>query len=345
MVRRSFVQALRTTPLVLLTAGLFAHSATQAAPGQRCFPEVAPAITSCIDGRFLSYWEHNGGLAVFGYPLTEAQPEVNQDTNASYLTQYFERQRFEYHPENAVPYDILLGRLGADSLRDSGRDWQSLPRAAADSPEYIPETGHVIAGEFRDYWYTHGLDLGDPGISRRESLALLGYPISEPALETNSSGDTVLTQHFERARLEDHVVASGHLVLQGRLGSEQRERQAAALLEPSSTGVPTPTATAVPADAPPVPATPEADDSRDDDLRGPAPTHASEPEHPAPAPTAPADAGSAPESPAYPAPESPAYPAPEPPAAYPAPEPQPEPAPATPPSSGYPAPSSGYPAP
>jgi len=26
--------------------------------------------------------------------------------------QYFERARFEYHPENAAPYDILLGQFG-----------------------------------------------------------------------------------------------------------------------------------------------------------------------------------------------------------------------------------------
>jgi hypothetical protein len=26
--------------------------------------------------------------------------------------QYFERARFEYHPENAAPYDVLLGQFG-----------------------------------------------------------------------------------------------------------------------------------------------------------------------------------------------------------------------------------------
>jgi hypothetical protein len=36
------------------------------------------------------------------------------------VTQYFERARFEYHPENAAPYDILLGRLGADTVRAKG---------------------------------------------------------------------------------------------------------------------------------------------------------------------------------------------------------------------------------
>jgi hypothetical protein len=31
--------------------------------------------------------------------------------------QYFERARFEYHPENQPPYDVLLGLLGRQLFR------------------------------------------------------------------------------------------------------------------------------------------------------------------------------------------------------------------------------------
>jgi len=32
--------------------------------------------------------------------------------------QYFERQRFEYHPEyGGTRYEVLLGRLGAEQLK------------------------------------------------------------------------------------------------------------------------------------------------------------------------------------------------------------------------------------
>jgi len=35
--------------------------------------------------------------------------------------QYFERARFEYHPENAgTPYVVLLGLLGTDEVRNKG---------------------------------------------------------------------------------------------------------------------------------------------------------------------------------------------------------------------------------
>ncbi|MCX2727177.1 terpene cyclase/mutase family protein [Thermomicrobium sp. 4228-Ro] len=58
---------------------------------------------------FRAYWERFGGLAVFGYPLSE---EFVEDGMA---VQYFERARFEWHP-GAWPdrFDVLLTRLGAE---------------------------------------------------------------------------------------------------------------------------------------------------------------------------------------------------------------------------------------
>src|SRR3712207_8714721 len=44
----------------------------------------------------------------------------------------------------------------------------------------------------------------DRGVSEREALALFGLPLTAPRVETNSSGDSVLTQWFERARFEYH---------------------------------------------------------------------------------------------------------------------------------------------
>jgi hypothetical protein len=36
------------------------------------------------------------------------------------LVQYFERARFEYHPDNPAPYRVLLGRLSADQVERYG---------------------------------------------------------------------------------------------------------------------------------------------------------------------------------------------------------------------------------
>ncbi len=199
------------------------------AQGRLCFPNV-PGITNCIEGRFRQYWEQNGGLPVFGYPVTPARNEVNRDTGQTYLTQWFERNRFELHPENARPYDVLLGRLGSDRLRQQGVDWRSLPRASGPQAGclWFAETRHNVCDQaaglgFKTYWQTHGLAQGASGTrltSYQRSLALFGLPLSEPHMETDASGDRVLTQWFERARFEWHPrERAEYRVLLGRLGA------------------------------------------------------------------------------------------------------------------------------
>ncbi|HEY1014612.1 MAG TPA: hypothetical protein VGE07_18020, partial [Herpetosiphonaceae bacterium] len=175
-----------------------------------------------LRGSLRAAWERDGGLPVFGYPLTEQFAEPNADTGAAYATQYLERQRFEYHPEHAgTPFEVLLGRLGVEALAAQGRPYQSFPKANPAAPHYFAATGQAIAPEFWDYWRGSGLDLGQPGVSEGESLALFGYPISPAQVETNADGDQVLTQWFERARFEFHPAnPPGQRVLLGRLGAE-----------------------------------------------------------------------------------------------------------------------------
>jgi hypothetical protein len=70
-----------------------------------------------LGGRFLAYWQATGGLPVYGYPLSEEVPEVNPRNGQTYTVQYFERNRIEYHPENAgSPFEMQQGLLGGDLL-------------------------------------------------------------------------------------------------------------------------------------------------------------------------------------------------------------------------------------
>jgi hypothetical protein len=211
----------RTPQVVLATllALCMLYPAVPAHAAALCFGETG----QCIADPFTNYWQGNGGLPVFGFPTATMVPETSPDSGRVYLTQWYERNRLERHPENAAPYDVLLGRLGEERLRQQGRDWRSFPKADPNEPHYYAQTGHAIADEFWAYWSGHGLDLGDPGISERESLALFGYPLSEPASERNAAGDTVLTQWFERARFEYHPNnPDPYKVLLGLLGVETR---------------------------------------------------------------------------------------------------------------------------
>ena len=209
---------------ILSAAMLFVPQASNAQLSRLCFD--APGITDCIEGRFREYWEQNGGLAVFGYPISPAA--MQQTAEGSFLTQYFERNRFELHPENARPYDVLLGRLGDDRLKQQGRDWFGFPKGQQTADcLWFAETGHSVCDQqvgigFRSYWESHGLQ--DPALDRfARALALFGLPLSEPAMETNAAGDTVLTQWFERARFEYHPNQPREFtVLLGLLGNETR---------------------------------------------------------------------------------------------------------------------------
>jgi hypothetical protein len=66
-----------------------------------------------VGERFQAYWQSNGGIPVFGYPISEAFEEKSATDGKTYLVQYFERNRLEYHPENTGnQFEILLGLLG-----------------------------------------------------------------------------------------------------------------------------------------------------------------------------------------------------------------------------------------
>jgi hypothetical protein len=99
------------------------------------FPKADPAAPHffhetghAVAPEFWGYWSGHGlefdgapgvsfqeSLALFGLPLSEATMEVNPTNGQTYLTQHFERARFEYHPENAgTPYAVLLGLLGRE---------------------------------------------------------------------------------------------------------------------------------------------------------------------------------------------------------------------------------------
>ena len=88
----------------------------------------------------------------------------------------------------------------------------------------LPELETCGAGVgFRNAWESHGLKI--PGLDAyARSLQLFGMPLTSAHMETNSSGDTVMTQWFERARFEWHPNNPAEFrVLFGRLGSEIRE--------------------------------------------------------------------------------------------------------------------------
>ncbi|MFN8516874.1 MAG: S8 family peptidase [Chloroflexia bacterium] len=166
---------------------------------------------------FLRYWQKHGGLEIFGFPISEEFTEISPIDGKPYMVQYFERNRFEYHPENAgTEYEVLLGLLGNDVTKGRKFDPVLIPFQNTDTRAYFPETKHTLSQPFLKYWRDNG------------GLAVFGYPISEPMQEVSpTDGKTYLVQYFERNRFEYHPEYTGtkYEVLLGLLGIQIAKAQ------------------------------------------------------------------------------------------------------------------------
>jgi peptide/nickel transport system substrate-binding protein len=188
-----------------------------------------------VAGRFLEVWSGRGNdqanTYVNGLPITARRPEISVEDGKAYDTQWFERAKYEAHPENKAPYDVLLGRLGANFVQGRGsvdpatkqvRNQADRAFAGIDKPAdangtskaWFAETRHSIAGKIKEYWDRYG------------GLQQFGFPLSEAFDEVSTDGKTYQTQYFERAKFEVHPEkAAPYEVEIGLLGVQQYKAQ------------------------------------------------------------------------------------------------------------------------
>ncbi len=204
---------LLTACLLLLGSGTLPVAAQ---PAEQCFE----ATGFCISGRMLAFWQQNGSSFIFGLPISPLQTaEIEGQT---LQVQWFERARLELHPDNAPPYDVLVSRLGADTVAAIGGS--PAPEVPFDNAacQYFPETGFNVCDQFLLAWRANGVELdGLPGKTPAENLALFGLPLTGAYRATLADGREYLIQWFERARFELHPDnAPPNNVLYGLLGRE-----------------------------------------------------------------------------------------------------------------------------
>jgi hypothetical protein len=169
--------------LVLLTVILLAAMAPASTQAQSkiYFPQTG----HFVGGAFRSYWERNGGLEIFGYPIS---PEFYQNRDGR-VAQYFERARMELDVVNGRAI-VSLGLVGRDYLAATGQGFPPVAPVRAPGLRYFPETGHTLRGEFRNFW------------ERRGGVAIFGFPVSEELVQRLDDGRNYLVQYFERGRFE-----------------------------------------------------------------------------------------------------------------------------------------------
>ena len=235
MITRMRVPVLAGRPLIYLALvvglGISVLPLGRATPSQgaHLFTETGKTVS----GRFFETWQgpytYQESVAINGYPISDVHAEVSPTDGKTYQVQWFERARYEAHPEKAAPDDVQLGLLGRVATRDRTGEPAFAPvaRPANLGPAlaWFPETQHTIRGTFLQFWTQYG------------SWKQFGFPISEEFAERSQvDGQTYTVQYFERNRFEHHPGSApqfGDVVL-GQLGVEQ-------YLHPAPAAGPTPT--------------------------------------------------------------------------------------------------------
>jgi peptide/nickel transport system substrate-binding protein len=191
-----------------------------------------------VCGRFLEVWNKQGNeqnsTYVNGLPITAQRNEISLTDGKTYSTQWFERARYEAHPENKAPYDVLLGLLGVTLTEGRGsvdpatkqvRNPADAAFVGIDKPSdtgttkvWFQETRHSVSGKILETWNKYG------------GLQQFGFPLSEQFKEVSTDGKTYDVQYFERNRFELHpeIADVNYQVLLGLLGVQQYKMQAIA---------------------------------------------------------------------------------------------------------------------
>ena len=161
--------------LVLVLPARPAGLALAQADGQVFFPETGHWVR---DEFLETYRRVESPLLVYGYPITEAFPE----RQTGLTVQYFQKARFELHPEAIPELRVQLSPLG---------EFLYTPASPLPIPDYFPacrqypETGYQVCYAFLEFFDNYG------------GVAQFGYPISN-----FEHHDERIVQYFQRARLE-----------------------------------------------------------------------------------------------------------------------------------------------
>ncbi|HYP39316.1 MAG TPA: kelch repeat-containing protein [Chloroflexia bacterium] len=202
MKRRSLRLLLLLMAVVLVLPAL-GSGAGYAQGDARTFPETGKSVK----GRFLQYWQSNGGLAQQGYPISEEMQEKSEIDGKTYTVQYFERAVFEAHPENDAPYDVLLTLLGTLAYKEK------YPDGGPGGVVRLPQANHQ-----RQCSATHDDSDSDSG---------LGFAPAAPQRETVGKGHLLTGMVLSSA--DCSPIAGAKLEMRPEVGGEHPEAQRATL--------------------------------------------------------------------------------------------------------------------
>jgi sortase (surface protein transpeptidase) len=191
-------------PAYQVELSLLGHQRLAGRPERTAPP--APCTADCrlfsetnhsLRGEFRRFWQMDGGLAVFGFPLTEELSEVSPDDGQRRIVQYFERNRFELHQSPGAPPLVMLGRLGAEL-------WQTQPALHNRPPATVPDYSQpLIAAPQRLFIPAIGIDapVEPVGLEPNGAMATPHGAINTgwfaPGARPGEPGNAVLAGHVD----------------------------------------------------------------------------------------------------------------------------------------------------
>jgi hypothetical protein len=185
--------------IVLVSTISFRGSTAQGEPDSLTFEDTGYKV----EGEFLEKFQSAADpLLVYGYPISSSIIAPDSSPSAGTQIQYFQRARFELHPENPLGERVVVSPLGVHLYDLEQLDSDPITAASNPACSFFAETGHQTCYAFLKFFDTNG------GVKQ------FGYPISE-IITLNGQ----LVQYFEKARFEWHPErASGKRVSLTNLG-------------------------------------------------------------------------------------------------------------------------------
>ena len=155
----------------------------------------------------LAYWQVHGGLAQFGYPLSEELVETLED-GKPYTVQYFERARFERHPEFPGANAIQLGQFGRRVLasKPGTAGCGPLPAPFADGQTYRDPHGRFTA-RYASGWIARTEADGNVSVVAASGAGLTLAVADAPGRELNEYKNQILQQ------IQEPVATNGRFTL------------------------------------------------------------------------------------------------------------------------------------
>ncbi len=152
-----------------------------------------------VKGEFLDKWTAaQNGILLYGFPLTE------EFQSGGLRIQYFQRARFEFHPENPLTRQVVVADLGVQMWVLAQKSFAESAQPPLNSPACLNFSGQAlrVCYAFKDFY------------NANNGPEQFGSPLSNIGVV-----DGRLVQYFERARFEWHPeLASGQRVTLTNIG-------------------------------------------------------------------------------------------------------------------------------